>query len=473
MMKQVQAVELSIKNQKNVVTGQVLRTVIYSRFKILEVKTPSLTTLYYCFFYNDLPVYGEALEQIEMGSFLAKAFHEGMVLEADHPLLPFILPSEKAVIPNKHKLFSQLQRQFSLQEVAYIATALDSFFSKEQLSETIDKLFFYFRRKGSFFKAYQILLLIHDFSPELSAAKDSVHVQDFLSYSRLYQSSSLQAIYKKDPLFIERHCFKNRMNEMEASFLNTLLSEQGRYVELLLLWIEKVQKLSKADLVDTYTTIALQFMTMEDWIGLLCYIHVNPFRTLPNLQAVMSRMVREDRYERAALFLLECIDDLPDSYDGILDLVWERAEVHFIAVHFKTFIPVMKRLIKQNKLKELEQKLFSLINLLLKTNDLVSVSRMLQPIQRLVPRSPLFLKINQMLQLLEDPDHMMELGQYYADFQQYDEAIECFSWEMELHPDAAAPVLQLSKMYQHKGMLEEASAYQQVYDQLVRNQVTG
>ena len=36
--------------------------------------------------------------------------------------------------------------------------------------------------------------------------------------------------------------------------------------------------------------------------------------------------------------------------------------------------------------------------------------------------------------LVEDPDHMMELGQYYAEFKQYDEAIGCFSWEMELHP---------------------------------------
>ena len=61
---------------------------------------------------------------------------------------------------------------------------------------------------------------------------------------------------------------------------------------------------------------------------------------------------------------------------------------------------------------------------------------------------------------------MMELGQYYAEFKRYDDAIECFSWEMELHPDDSLPVYQLSKMYQHKGMIEEAKAYQQVYTQL-------
>ena len=61
---------------------------------------------------------------------------------------------------------------------------------------------------------------------------------------------------------------------------------------------------------------------------------------------------------------------------------------------------------------------------------------------------------------------MMELGQYYAEFHQYDEAIECFSWEMELNPDDPAPVSQLSKMYRHKGMTDEAAAYQQLFKQL-------
>ena len=68
---------------------------------------------------------------------------------------------------------------------------------------------------------------------------------------------------------------------------------------------------------------------------------------------------------------------------------------------------------------------------------------------------------------------MMELGQYYADFKQYDEAIECFAWEMELHPNDPTPVSKLSKMYQNKGMVSEATAYHQVYTQLKSNQEVG
>ena len=35
------------------------------------------------------------------------------------------------------------------------------------------------------------------------------------------------------------------------------------------------------------------------------------------------------------------------------------------------------------------------------------------------------------------------------------------------------PVSQLSKMYQNKGMVEEATAYHQVYTQIKRNQEVG
>ena len=44
---------------------------------------------------------------------------------------------------------------------------------------------------------------------------------------------------------------------------------------------------------------------------------------------------------------------------------------------------------------------------------------------------------------------------------------------MELRPDDISPVWQLSKMYQQKGMVEEATAYQQVCNQLKRNQDIG
>ena len=68
---------------------------------------------------------------------------------------------------------------------------------------------------------------------------------------------------------------------------------------------------------------------------------------------------------------------------------------------------------------------------------------------------------------------MMELGDYYAEFKQFDLAIDCFFWEMELQPQDPSPVWKISKMYQSKGMIKEAAAYQKVFAQLKSNQETG
>ena len=160
-------------------------------------------------------------------------------------------------------------------------------------------------------------------------------------------------------------------------------------------------------------------------------------------------------------------------YNDTLKAVWENIDAEFIVSHMDAFIIGIQQLAQENGQKQSEQKLSHLVVKLLEIYDLKTVYEKLQPIQKLFPHSPVIQKVQRMTKLVEDPDHMMELGQYYAEFKQYDEAIECFSWEMELHPADTLPVRQLSKMYQNKGMVEEATAYQQVYNQLKRNQEIG
>ena len=134
---------------------------------------------------------------------------------------------------------------------------------------------------------------------------------------------------------------------------------------------------------------------------------------------------------------------------------------------------MFQQLIRNGDTTQFEQKLSQLVGKLLESHDLQTVYQKIQSIQALVPHSLVMNKLKRMMSLLEDPDQMMELGQYYAEFKRYDDAIECFSWEMELRPDDISPVWQLSKMYQQKGMVEEATAYQQVCNQLKRNQDIG
>ena len=211
-------IEISIKEKKKLTKGKVMQAVKFSRFTILEVNTP-LNESYYLMYYKNSLVYGEKLEKIEEGSFIDKACKTGIVLHEDHPFLSALIPSETATIPIKNKLFSHLQNQYSLQEVAYIATTLDSYFSKEQLTKVIYKIFYHYRRNGNFFNAFQIIQLIIDFAPDLSSAKEIKNSLEFYSYKNFYKSSSLPTIQEKDPLYVEWYCFKNRFQPDEYNIL--------------------------------------------------------------------------------------------------------------------------------------------------------------------------------------------------------------------------------------------------------------
>ena len=227
-----------------------------------------------------LLIYGEKLEKVEEGSFIDQASKMGIVLHEDHPFLSAIIPSETATIPHKNKLFSHLQNQYSLQEVAYIATTLDSYFSKEQLTKVIYKIFFHYRRNGNFFKAFQIIQILTDFAPDLDSAREIKNSLDFYSYKDFYKSSPLPTIQQKDPLFVESYCFKNRFQSDEHKILEDSLRKQDSFLEIVLLWMERVEKLSKADSIEKYTNIALQCMPMEKWVLTLSYLKINPFQDI-------------------------------------------------------------------------------------------------------------------------------------------------------------------------------------------------
>lgn len=463
--------EISIKDKKQIVKGKVIRAAIFARSKIIEVIAPDNESFYFIYYKNSL-IYGDKLDRPKAGTFINKAFQEGIVIEAPHPILTALTPSASISIPNKNKLFSHLQLHFPLEEIAHIVTTLDSFFEKDQLIKIIDKIFFHFRRNGNFMKSFQVIQILCGFSPPLQSAKDRLNSHEFNSYRDFYHSSSLSSIQKKDPLFVELHCFKNRSQPDERIMLEAILSKQDGLIELLL-WLENAGKFQNAKSIEKHTDIALRFVTMEEWILILGEIKINPFRELPDSRAIIEKMIQKGNYEKAASYLLNFIDDLPTSYDAILSTVWENSDSKFVISHLDEFMKLMQHLPNKEKTKQLEQKIFQLAVILLEEQGLPSVHEKLLPIQTLLPHSGVIRKINQMVGWLEDPDRMMELGDYYAEFKQFDKAIDCFFWEMELQPQNPSPVRRISKMYQHKGMVKEAAAYQKVYDQLKSNQETG
>lgn len=472
MMKDlIMPAELSIKDKKKTSKWPVSRVAIFARSKVIHIKIAENDNFYLVYYRNSL-IFGDRLEKVTEGSFIEKVFQDGIVIESPHPLLSALIPKQPVTIPNKNKLFSQLQEHYSPQEVAYIATTLESFFTNEQLTKFIDQIYFHYRRNGNYKKAFQTLKLALDFMPTLKLPNERLSSQDYISYHGFYQSSSLSVIFQKDPLYAEMYGYKHRSNPDVYLFLEEMLKSQDCYVAVILLWLEKVAKENKAEAVEEYSKIALKFCTMEEWIAILSMVNINPFRVLPEARSVINDMMKKGHYETAALSLMNFIDDLPASYDSILKNVWENLDAEFVMEHLDDFLSILKQQVNSENQNESEPQIFQLIVSMLKGYDLKAVYQKMLPLQKVLPHSRMIRKLGKMIELLEDPDQMMELGDDYAEFKQYDQAIECYSWEMELNPQDPTPVWKISKMYQQKGLVAEAAAYQKVFAQLKKNQET-
>ncbi len=463
--------EITIKDKKKVTKGKVVRAAIFAKSKVIDVMTADNEQFYFIYYKNSF-IYGEKLENVEAGSFICRAFKDGITIESPHPLLTALLPHLTLSIPNKNKIFAHLQNDYSLCEMAYIATTLDSFYEKDQLIQIIEQAFAHYRRSGEFYKSFQVARLLSDFSPALHSGKDRLDSLEFNSYHNLYNPPHLPSLHKKDPLFVEIHCFKNRSKPEERIFLESILTEQDRLTGLLL-WLENARNLQDLNSIKKITDIALQFIKMEEWILLLGQVNINPFQELPEAKLIIDKMIQKGNYQKAAQLLLNFIDDLPKSYDEILRTVWENSDSTFVTAHLDHFIKLLQQLPGGKQPMQAEQRISELAISLLKEHDLKTVHEKLSPIQTLLPDSTVIRKINDMVDLVENPDRMMELGDLYSEFNQFDKAIDCFFWEMELQPQDPLPVRKISKMYQNKGLLTEASTYQKIYTQLKSNQETG
>lgn len=463
--------KISFKSNRVMINGEVVRAAIFARFMVAEVQT-ELNDNYYLIFYKNALIYGDQLENVQKDSFIDKVMNEGIILDKKHPLLPVLIPSTALAIPAKNKLFNHLQRNYSLLEIPCIAAALDSFFTPEQLTKHIENIFFHYRRNGSFSKAFQSIRILSDLSPSLEKLNDLLHSREYSSYSSFYSTASLSAIQKKDPLFAEFHCFMNRKYAEQLQMLEKILNNEERYAEGLLVWMDDKRNLT-SESVKSQTELALKYIPLENWIQVLSYVKINPYKWVPEARTFIEGLMRNGQYEKAAVYLFPFIEDLSEDYHQILNEIWKHTDAEFVSSHLDEFLLLHQQVAQENDPKQSEQRILQLTTKLMEGHELTVVCEKLKPIQKNFPHSLTIRKINEMAAILENPERMMELGQFYADFNQYDPAIECFFWEMELNPADPAPVWQLCKMYQHKGMVKEASAYQQIYTQLRSGQEMG
>ncbi|WP_404405546.1 tetratricopeptide repeat protein [Jeotgalibacillus malaysiensis] len=80
---------------------------------------------------------------------------------------------------------------------------------------------------------------------------------------------------------------------------------------------------------------------------------------------------------------------------------------------------------------------------------------------------PVYELIKQLSETAEDPEQQAAAGELYEKIGFYREAIDCYTYEMELHPESREPVERLSRTYLAAGQAEEAKAYQDLLKTMV------
>ena len=77
--KLIMPTEISIKDKKYIVKGNVNKAAVFARSKVIEVITADQER-YYLIYYKNSLIYGTKLDRVEEGTFIDKAFHEGIII---------------------------------------------------------------------------------------------------------------------------------------------------------------------------------------------------------------------------------------------------------------------------------------------------------------------------------------------------------------------------------------------------------
>jgi hypothetical protein len=436
------------------------RMAVYHMFKLIEASDSKKQTFFLIYFKNRLLA---AIKPLRFNdhSQLYKAFQNGIVFQAPHPFIDTLIHQNRpSAIQSFQHLLKQWQHQYSSLEIAHILPLFDSILEKETIIKLIRDIFYEYRRNGKYFLAYRVIRLLKQYAPENPWVEQIANDLDFRKYDDIYQNDD--ALWEKDKLMAEQLFFERTAYDEKAyAKLQSELLEQNRLIDAAALSIHRLlhSRTPEQDYESLRTTLST-FLSDQDTALVLLQLHQQG-AAFPALEYdLFDLLLKLHWYERAVNFLFDQHSPITEyqsqQFASILaDPAIQMDEIQLEKINT---LPVNK----QNA-GTIEKTIRLIIPLLLKKHDLNYVKKWLQPFEEKHIPLPSAAKINRMLAIQDDPDQQFLLGELYYEFQQPKKAIDCFSWEMELHPNDPKPVQWLAKIYSHLGMTEEAKAYQYMY----------
>lgn len=445
---------LLISDQNKTTELQIEQMAIYLQSKIIEAFDKD-NQVYYLFFYKEKYLTYVKPTKLKRRSHIAQAFTKGLVVPDSHPLILSLLSSMQTY---KKRTFKQLIKKAETEntphEAALIATFFESFISKKTIFAYIQSIFYEFRRNGQMFSSYKIIRILLDFCPRHSWVRGLSSDINFIKYGKLYDQLS-DTLFEKDPIYMEKALFFQKHNEHRFQQLDSLLRKQSRWMDLIALYIQNINQ-------DTYPSLIHllegQF-TKNEVIIVLEHLSSD---LLDVHQDLLMHYLLHKEPEKVITLIIRHNLTLSPSQTHTFEKILEEVDIdpeQFPTDKIISFIVPLFQI----KPEKAEKLLLKSIILQLQEHDIETIINWLTPLKGTLLALPILKKLDAIQKLTNDPDQQFLLGQLYYQFKQYEQAIECFSWEMELKSVDPKPVQWLSKIYNEIGMEDEHKAYRQLY----------
>jgi tetratricopeptide (TPR) repeat protein len=443
---------------------KVTRLAVYNVCKIIEAVNEK-GECFYLFFYKDQFLTGKKAAKLKRHSHIEKVFKNGILFSSPHPLVHKLTEKYSSfTLQSFTSLWPKLEATYTPQETALIFTFFDSFIKKEKIVKIMKNSFYDYRRNGQLFLAYQIIHILKNFAPKYKWAYETANSLQFHKFMKIYEENST-VLQTKDPLYTEQFCFSHRAKDENFFILQTKLSAEKRWIDLIGLYVDHISSRQEPSL-DVYQkllSLLPLYLSEEESTTLLhdLYKKVPHFQPLQN--NLFHTFMKHHLYEEAIhLAINKNITPSEIQLQQLTNLLDNGSiTIDKLNVEKMNDLPI-----KQLNPTILEKILRICVPRLLSQYDLSYVSQWLSPFYSANLPLPILQQIHTMIEIKEDPDQQLFLGEYYYEFNQLEKAIDCFSWEMELNPTDPKPVQWLTKIYREMGMIEESKAYQQIYSSM-------
>ncbi|QKY68337.1 hypothetical protein [Lentibacillus sp. CBA3610] len=416
---------------------------------------------YYLFFYKHDFLTAAKAKKLRRHSFIESAFKQGLVFSAPHPFIDELLSANRQCrITQFDPLLKKLDKQYTPHEKAFILTFFESFISKKRLFNEIKSIFYVYRRNGQNFLGYKIVRILMDFAPDNSLVRQLASDWNFRQYADWYRDQS-ENVMAKDFIFAEKVLYFEKDKDNCFWQLLTLLHEQSRWMDRMALYGDRLIESPSDDRYDSLFKLLNRYFNNEQIMRYLESIYRQLPRYAPLKQDLLQKYIEMNNME-----------DVLNMYsDSDISLTIQDTEsmaemLEHLDPESRSFSPeqlhtLIEVVIDVNP-KTAESLIHQYTAALLNTHEPSFIKELLTPFIESRAVHPVYLKIDALVKFNDDLDQMQLLGELYYEFRQFNQAIECFSWETELKPEDPKPIKWLSKTYQELGMKQESEAYRQL-----------